>query len=92
MIQKWIKCFSSEEEFLSIINHISNLSDEIYTLQKEMLDISNGKSEVLNRAFNQIFLICLFYRDHIELINELMKTLEFKELSDEIINKSSDGN
>jgi hypothetical protein len=81
MIVKWMDCFASQEEFLRFHATILDLSDGLQILQKEIINNSLDTSTVFSKAMNQFFILCVFYRDHIELIHQLMKELDYEEAS-----------
>lgn len=84
-LNKLGKCFSGVEEVTTFITQMDGLANEI-TFNVEMRKrIQEDQSAIM--LLKQVCFFTLFCREHLDLIHQLIKNLECKEMTEEEIKK-----
>lgn len=84
-LKKLADCFSDGDEFETFMSHVADLSNEMYFnfLLLPRVDTNSG----VTVAMKQVFAIALFVREHMELINELVRAVECQKMTKEQVDE-----
>jgi hypothetical protein len=78
---KLAQCFTNADELNRTIEELLDIAEEIKFLSQYNKHITDKKLQSMNSA-KAIFVLALFFRDHLELSRELIKKLEFDTTTD----------
>ncbi len=82
------KCFSSPEEIVTFLSQMGHLAKEI-TFAAEMRNKVSEKDAVYV-SLRQVCLFTLFCREHVELVQQLIKTVKIQEITQEELDNLKD--
>lgn len=82
---KLSNCFSSPEEVATFLNHTADLVEELL-FQGQLAKRVDEESNV-TIVMKQICILTIFFREHMELIHQLIANLEYKPISEEEMKK-----
>lgn len=87
-LEKLDKCFSSVEEVTTFITQMDEIVKELsfYLEMRKRMDKDHSVAVLLK----QICVFTLFCREHIDLLHQLIKNLECKEITEEEMKKMMD--
>jgi|SRR5690242_19887379 len=79
-LEKLMKCFTDTEEMQKFISHMDATTNELNfcMLLRGKVDDDSAFVTILK----QVILFTLFCREHLELIHELVRNIDVKEISD----------
>lgn len=75
------KCFSSPEEVQTFISHMDEAMDEIQFMSKMRWRVAENESTFV--LLRQVCVFALFCREYMELVHELVRNIEGKEISED---------
>lgn len=81
---KLSQCFSAEE-LETFINDLSNLTEEIAFTSILMKRVDDENAA--NLLLKQLCIVTIFFRENVELLHEMIKSLEYRPLTEEEIKK-----
>jgi hypothetical protein len=84
-------CFSDADEWKDFIAQVAGLISEMNYIDNLAIRNQNDEDYIYLLALKQLFILTLFYRDNIEAIQAMTKTLKFLEISEEQHKKHGDG-
>ena len=82
------KCFASAEEVVTFLSQMGLLAKEI-TFAAEMRNKVSEKDAVYV-SLRQVCLFTLFCREHVELVQQLIKTVKIQEITQEELDNLKD--
>lgn len=77
------KCFSDTEEVALFMSHLHELAQELSFQQEMSKRIKSDENAVSHVIMSQICTISIFFREHIELIHDLISKMEVTPFSEE---------
>lgn len=88
-LNKLAACFASSEEVYTFIGHMDLVVDELKfnSLLRDRLAGEDGACEVTMR---QVCVFALFCREHMELIQDLIRNIDSREMTDDEYKKFKD--
>ncbi len=89
-LKKMLDCFSSEEEFVAFSDELSALVQEITFAGTLALRNQEDQELVTTMALKQHFVLALFCKQNIEIIHELIKAVEYTEVTEQEIGGNPD--
>lgn len=75
-------CFSGSEEVVTFTAQMDQLAESVCFSKQVRNRVSNDNASLLI-ILEQIAVFCFFCREHIDLIQQLISKLEYRELTDE---------
>lgn len=82
---KMSQCFSNAEEVATFMNHLADLTEEL--LFQGQLGKRVSEEANINIVMKQICIMSLFVREHMELIHQLISSIDSKSITEEEIKK-----
>ncbi len=80
-LSKVIDCFADQEEFATFLYHLHKVSDEMHFnfLLIPQVSVEDG----VTIALKQVISAAMFYREHIELMQQLIRVVDCQKMTKE---------
>lgn len=85
-LTKIAACFSDSDEVMTFINQMDDVIDEL-SFYVKLRDRTADENEYASILLKQVCVFAMFSREHVELIQQLLSCLEYRDLTDEEINQ-----
>lgn len=82
---KMCKCFSNTEEAATFMNHLADLTEELF-FQGQLAKHVDEEAKI-TIIMKQICIMSLFVREHMELIHQLISSIDGKNISEDEMKK-----
>lgn len=81
VLQKLLECFADQEEFIQFSADLNGMINEIlFAGQLAYRNIDN-EDYVRLMVIKQFFVLGVFFKENVELLHEMMKSIEFREVT-----------
>lgn len=83
-LQKLAECFTDSEELTTFLSHLNDLTEELVfqnLLAKQVTRIHEDNAVVV--YMKEICILCLFLREHMELIHQLIQAIDTKTIDED---------
>jgi hypothetical protein len=87
-MENMARCFSSSDELATFINHLEGCSTEVQFMAEFRSRISDD--EAVYVILREMCVMAVFFREHLDLIHQLVQCIESKDITEEEFNKLKD--
>jgi hypothetical protein len=87
--QRILECFVNDDDSANFIENIEDLVNELSFVIESCKRAHNDTLKA-GLAIKEICVLALFFREHIEVMHQIIKTMHLEEVSEEEFNKLRD--